>query len=51
MVTVSASIGGVIMAKAKTTGTKAPARTNEIRHARLELLDGDYQCLQRVISS
>jgi hypothetical protein len=37
------------MAKAKTTGTrKAQATANEIRHARLELPDEDYQRLKRV---
>ncbi len=50
-VAVSASIGGAIMEKAKTTGAKVPARTNEIRHARLDLSDADCQRLQRVISS
>ncbi len=39
------------MEKAKTTGAKVPARTNEIRHARLDLSDADCQRLQRVISS
>jgi predicted DNA-binding protein len=37
------------MAKAKTTGAKkVQATANEIRHARLELPDEDYQRLKRV---
>jgi hypothetical protein len=46
---VSASFGEAIMAKAKTSGAKkVQATIKDVRHARLELPDEDYERLERV---